>query len=148
MQKFISVICLAVLLTFLCSLPAGSQQYSSSGAKEINRIIKGAVEDISWIRAPDRQKLHKIFNQYFTGQLLEDLTEQTWRFKCLNTDWYTTTQLEKITIKSIDENRSIVLAYIKETNLINGTTSKATGKFILIKTPAGWRIKQMVILEK
>jgi len=161
MSKFCSTTCLVLLLSLIFTINAGSQQHqrkdtietgpqyrlTAENAAEIEEILCGAVENNEWMQATSRRELHEILNRYFTGKLLEDITEQTWRFICLNSDWYGIATVEKMNVESIDGNMVTVLAYIKEVDVISGSSVTLTGKFSLTETSEGWRIKQMVIQE-
>lgn len=172
MLRFFSIILLITLVTFMFGISAGSQQNDIAISKtqiteskteqnnspftlclkkedteEIKEIVRGATENTDWMQTKDKEELHKIMNRYFTGELLEELTEQTWQFINMHTDWYGTANVEKITFNSIDENMVRVLAYIKESDVVSKTSNTITGEFVLVKTDNGWRIEHMTIKE-
>jgi len=144
--KSFSVLGLALVVTFLFSFQAGSQQYQSD-TFAVKSIVHGAVEDTGWMRAADKKEVQVFLSSYFTGELLNDLVEQTWKFVKSDTDWYGTAIVEKMLVNSIDGDTVTVLAYIKEIDVTNKRSTGATGEFILKKTYCGWRISQMIIRE-
>ncbi len=146
MSRFVTVISLALAVTFLWGVNATGKQDNGNIA-EIKAIVRGAVEDTGWMQVANKQEMQKFLSQYFTGDLLNSLTEDAWYFIQLDTDWHGKTTVEKIMINSIDGNRVTVLAYIKEVDVANKTNAGVTGEFTLVNSPDGWRINQMIIRE-
>jgi hypothetical protein len=146
MGKFLMAVSLALAVTLLCGVNATGLQ-NSGASDEIKSVVRGAVEDSGWMKASTKKEMQKLLSQYFTGKLLDDLTGEAWDFIQLDTDWHGKTTVEKILINSIDENAATVLAYIKEVDVANKTSTGMIGEFILVNSPNGWRINQMIIRE-
>ena len=113
--------------------------------EEIRAVIKGAVEDDSWLYASDVTHIQKILSKYYQGELLKNLVRDAWEFKSKNTDWYSSARLVSITPKQLYDGGAMILAVIDVEDCITGC--RQTGSAVYDITDSGdegWRIVNVV----
>ncbi len=108
--------------------------------KEIRAVIKGAVEDDSWLYAGDAGCIEKILGNYYEGQLLKKLSRDAWEFKKKNTDWYSRAVLVSINVKQQDDNQATVTAVIDVEDCTTGGRQRGSAVYHINKESGKWRI--------
>lgn len=121
--------------------PAGDKTRTDSAEnREINRVVREAVNYDGWITDPDyREQLAR----FFDGELLAVQVNAVEQFRKNSTDWHTLTFIKKCHIVYNDGNRALVKSTLQETG--PDGTGQGTGVFSLHKTAKGWRITGMHI---
>ena len=107
---------------------------------QIEAIIRGAVEDQTWMYSRSRGEVDAVLSKYFTGNLLNDLTLRCWEFIDEPTDSYSIARLEDLQVVYNDEKRAVAEAVISIEDVDTGHNEVGKGLFTLLKTPDGWRI--------
>ncbi|WP_031514661.1 hypothetical protein [Desulfofalx alkaliphila] len=140
MKKIIVLLLLMVASGLLIPviLESGEQK---DQANEIGTVIKGAVEDTSWMNAKSEQQVKDLLSQYFAGELLERNTTAALNFIDLRTDWYWQTNVESIHIIYLNESKAMAIVTLidRDLNDINNT-HRDKAAFYLHNTVDGWRI--------
>ena len=108
--------------------------------KEIRAVIKGAVEDDSWLYAGDADYIEKILGNYYEGQLLKKLSRDAWEFNKKNTDWYSRAVLVSINVKQQDNNQATVMAVIDVEDCTTGGRQRGSAVYHISKESGKWRI--------
>jgi hypothetical protein len=113
--------------------------------EEMKAVIKGAVEDDSWLYASDAAHIHNILGKYYKGELLENLTRDAWEFKSKNTDWYSSARLVSIAPKQLYNGGATVLAVIDVEDCTTGGRQTGSAVYdITYNVDEGWRIVNVI----
>ncbi|MCL5057454.1 MAG: hypothetical protein M1130_05570 [Actinobacteria bacterium] len=112
----------------------------SSGKYDQKEVVRGSVEDQSWMKSKSREEVHLLLSKYFEGYLLEDLTEQSWKFIEEPTDWYSQARLVDMVVLYDDGKRALAEALIGIDDLETGHNDFGRGVFGLVRKEEGWRI--------
>ncbi len=143
---------LLIVAAFLISVCAGVsvQGTVENGGKEgtgparpgfeLEAVVRGAVEDQSWIYSKTREDLSSALSRYYGGLLLEDLVCRSWEFVRRPTDWYSTASLKEIRVLYDDGKRAVVEAVISIEDVDAGHNETGKGLFAMLRTPGGWRV--------
>lgn len=115
-------------------------EYNQREKYDVEEIIRGAVEDQSWMYSQCRQDVQLSLGKYFDGVILNDLTERSWQLIAQPTDWYSLTRLKEVNIIYDDGGRAIVEALISIEDLDSGNNEIGKGLFTMLKRQDGWRI--------
>ncbi|MCF8010077.1 MAG: hypothetical protein K9L17_04820 [Clostridiales bacterium] len=140
----ITIFCLIFLFSY-CYQANSCQNNLNTTKKNIEWVIKGAIEDVSWMKAKKRQEVKNILSKYFTGALHKKLVKDTWHFVYQNTDWYKKANLLEVNYTCIDEKEATVIVYISEVDIINNIVAPLMYEMSLKNTSNGWRIIKMSI---
>ncbi|MFX4260703.1 hypothetical protein ACOBQJ_00740 [Pelotomaculum propionicicum] len=108
---------------------------------EIAKVVKGAVEDTSWLHASSRQEMESLLTAYYTGDLLNELGDSGWRFVSRPNDWEYITSAGRIDVVVISHQEGAACAEILEKDELSGMVYSSTVRYFLIKTGGGWRIR-------
>lgn len=149
-MKLIRLVMLIFMVLFLISFgisvewrektieaQAGTLVLSEAG---IETVIRGAVENQSWMYSQSREEVSSSLSRYFIGDLLSDITNRCWDFIDEPTDWYSVARLEDVTILFNDDTRAVAEAIICIEDVDTGHNEVGKGLFTLVKTNVGWRI--------
>jgi hypothetical protein len=115
--------------------------YTIAAPISIEQLIRSAVSDNSWMFCSDRHCLNEVLSRYYTGPLLESLSAECLQFNELHTDWYSLATVSKLTVVSSNPPRSYATAGVIYMDIITGRAYQGQGAFVLLLTPAGWRIE-------
>ncbi|MFZ5644257.1 MAG: hypothetical protein ACOY46_11760 [Bacillota bacterium] len=107
---------------------------------DIKETVRGSIEDEAWMKSRSREEVHSSLGRYFTGFLLEDLSDRSWAFVSEHTDWYCRAKLVDMAFIYDDGSRVVLEALIGIDDLENGHTEFGRGLYGLIKTEGGWKI--------
>lgn len=130
---------------FVILIPALSLFLPGSTARPddfVYRVIAGAVEDNSWMKARGGGELKSLFALYYTEPMLSELVDATWPFIESPTDWYCVARVEDIRISRHDSSTIMAGAEIEVKDVCTGEEQRGRGFFVLKKTPEGWRISR------
>ena len=108
---------------------------------EITKVVKGAIEDTSWLQASSRQEMERLLAAYYTGKLLNDLGDNGWRFVSRPNDWEYVTSAGRIDVVVFSHQEGKACAEILEKDELSGIVYSSTVRYFLIKTCDGWRIR-------
>lgn len=128
---------------FFIELPGGfsnSTNLNKENEIEIIDFIKKAVEDTSWLYVSSRQEMDRVLVAYYTGPLLLELSESTWNFISVPTDWDYVAKAENIKIIEISGNKASACVDILENDSAAGVTLLIKAEYLMIKTEDGWKI--------
>ncbi|HBV97817.1 MAG: hypothetical protein JL50_02750 [Peptococcaceae bacterium BICA1-7] len=114
--------------------------YMSLGKYDQKEVVRGCVEDQSWMKSKSREEVRLVLSRYFEGYLLEDLTEQSWKFIEQPTDWYCQSRLVDMVVLYDDGKRALAEALIGIDDLETGHNEFGRGVFGLVRKEEGWRI--------
>jgi hypothetical protein len=112
----------------------------SLGKYEQKEVVRGAIEDQSWMKAKSREEVRRALANYFEGYLLDDLTEESWKFIEQPTDWYCQARLVDMVVLYDDGGKAMAEALIGMDDLETGQHDFGRGVLGLIKKEEGWRI--------
>jgi len=112
----------------------------SLGKYDQKEVVRGSVEDQSWMKSKSREEVRLVLSKYFEGYLLEDLTEQSWKFIEQPTDWYSQARLVDMVVLYDDGKRALAEALIGIDDLETGHNDFGKGVFGLVRKEEGWRI--------
>lgn len=116
---------------------ANTNENEIKGQMEL--VLKGAVEDDSWLYIDDKIELKQVLAQYYGETLLEQMVEKTWQFTCQNTDWYDRTELKSFKINTINQETATIVAVIQIKTLTkDGDTGNAY--YQLKRIDENWKI--------
>ncbi|MGQ9557046.1 MAG: hypothetical protein ACUVTU_03695 [Desulfurispora sp.] len=107
------------------------------------QVVRGAVQDTCWMKLHSKDQLYEHFSQYYTADLLEDITEKTWQFVQTPTDLYTRAEVTSFSSVTMHQNGAVVTAAVELLDLDTGSTEQGRGVFCLKLTATGWRIIRM-----
>lgn len=97
----------------------------------LESVVRGAVEDQSWMYAGSRGEVRDILGRYYRGLLLEDLVSRAWDFIDQPTDLYTTARLKDMRVVHDDGDRVVVEALIGIEEVDSGHNETGKGLFVL-----------------
>lgn len=150
MKKMLKLVLIFVLVFFLMNLrlsvegteinEADNALQQSLGKYEQQEVVRGAIEDLSWMKAGSKEDLNRILSRYYEGYLLDDLTGETWKSIEQPTDWYCRARLIDMVIMYDDGSRALAETLIGIEDLETGHNDLGRGTFGLIKKKEGWRI--------
>ena len=107
--------------------------------EQMELVLKGAVEDDSWLYIDDKIKLKQVLAQYYGETLLEQMVEKAWQFTCQNTDWYDRTELKSFKINTINQETATIVSVIQIKTLTKyGDTGNAY--YQLKRIDGNWKI--------
>lgn len=154
-KKILPVFCILIMLTGFIMAPGtesgtAKKIHSSeagldkkpvvTGQAEILPVIKGAVEDDTWLLADDKNEVNRILSKYYSGSLLDKLTEDVWSFIKEPTDWYSKASVKTANIEYYDERRAVVQALIDVEDVLTEGRQQGSAVFTLEKDNTGWRV--------
>lgn len=113
---------------------------NKNSADEIRNVIKGAVEDTTWLRATTQKDLEQLLGAYYTWPALQGLIESTWNFVKVPTDWEYLVTTDNCEITHIFGKKANAQADILETDEITGITYLSKMEYSLVYTKKGWKI--------
>jgi len=106
---------------------------------EAAAVLKGAVEDTTWLFSTNPTDLQQTLSKYFTGPLLEQLIKNTEAFTQKATDWSYQTVLEEYAI-DIEGEQARAVALVREDDPISKESHFTELHFQMLRTGQGWRI--------
>ncbi len=112
----------------------------NSEKEEINTLLRGALEDNSWMAASSVDELRLILGRYYTDPLLTELVNNTWEFISKPTDWYGQAKLENFEVIRYDSYETEVRAEISETDLIYGDKLRGEAIYTIQNTSEGRKV--------
>ncbi|HZK18683.1 MAG TPA: hypothetical protein VFD15_05150 [Clostridia bacterium] len=140
-KKWVAILVFGVLLILFATGGTLIREYASNIDKdEINILLKGALEDNSWMTASSVGELEDILGRYYTDPLLSELVNNTWEFISKPTDWYGKAKLENFAIIRYDSYEMEISAEISETDLIYGDKHWGEAIYTIRKTDEGWKV--------
>lgn len=107
---------------------------------DLAEVIRGGISDNNWWDANSQNEVRTTLSHYYSGVLLDQLSQDCWVFIQQPTDWYCQDSLTGIKIIRLDKTQAEVIAFLKDYNLLTGESRAGEAKYILIKTKQGWRI--------
>ncbi|MCL6478349.1 MAG: hypothetical protein K6T65_08020 [Peptococcaceae bacterium] len=119
---------------------------SSRSKYELEAVVRGAVEDRTWMFSKSKQEVYAALGRYFEGALLEDLARESWDFIAEPTDWYSRARLLNMSMLYIDNERAVVEALIGIEDVDTGHNETGKGLFTMSKTVKGWRINYLSLV--
>lgn len=154
LYKIMAAICILIMVTGIfsvrdiesrslkntCSNEAGVSQPGVFNSPEILSVVKGAVEDDSWLYARSKDEVKLILSNYYRGSLLDKLTEDVWNFIKEPTDWYSKASVKSCNMEYGDTGRAIVYAVIDVEDVLTGSRQQGSAVFTLEKQNEGWRV--------
>lgn len=108
---------------------------------EVVKVVKGAVEDTSWLHASSRQEMEYLLTAYYTGSLLDELSDSGWRFVSRQNSWEYVTSTGRLDFEVISEQECTVCVEVLEEDEITGLVYSSIFRYNLIKKSGGWRIR-------
>ncbi|KUK53922.1 MAG: hypothetical protein XD78_0752 [Desulfotomaculum sp. 46_296] len=118
----------------------GPEEKTSTLKNDLTVVIKGGIGDNSWWYANSPSEVRTILSRYYTGPLLDQLSQDCWIFVQQPTDWYCQDSLSDIEIIRQNKSQAEVIALLKDYNLLTGKSRAGEAKYIFTKTEQGWRI--------
>lgn len=138
------LIAIALLFCFIAQVPYGfsdsTKDWTKESEVEIAAVVTGAVEDTRWLYVSSRQEMDHVLGAYYTGQLLEELSESAWNFISVPTDWQYVIRAENCKINLISRDKASACVDILESDEIAGVTFSSRAEYLLAKTKNGWKI--------
>ncbi len=137
----------AFIITLMAAVMAGAELAQPNTREkedikiEITKVVKGAVEDTSWLHASSRQEMERLLADYYTGILLNELGDSGWNFVSRPNDWEYVTSAGHIEVVEITNDEGTASAEILEKDELSGIVYSSTVRYFLIKTCDGWKIK-------
>lgn len=113
--------------------------------EEVFAVVKGAVEDTGWIFAGSPGEMERHLSNYYTGDLLSELSKAAWDFKSLPTDWDYEIEAADILVLQLTQERAAVRVYFIEKEIFSGMTFVNIIDYYLVITEKGWRINSCEI---
>lgn len=117
---------------------SGSRSFRSGCDLEL--VVRGAVEDLSWMGCRTPGEVNSVLGKYYTGALLDQLAGNCWGFIEKPTDWYSVARLKDLRVLHDDGQRAVAEALIGIEDLDTGHNETGKGLFAMLNTPGGWRI--------
>lgn len=135
---------LAVILSF-ATYPVALMEKTGLAAvngdsDEITSVIKGAVEDDSWLYLKTEEDIEKLLSRYYDGDLLKKLTRDAWKFNSKSTDWYSRAKLVSVVVKEINSLNTTAEAILEVEDVISGERQRGKAVYILDRGKGGWRV--------
>lgn len=109
-------------------------------ARDIEAVVRAAVEDESWWKAKDPQQLRAALSRYYAEPLLSEVCGKVWSFLSAPTDWYTHTYVMVTVVQVIKNGEAEAVATLQNKDVITGEVKKGRGIFLLRQTATGWKI--------
>ncbi len=143
-MKKLYLIGLCVLMSTLFTVFIFQSEASESNLsdQELLDVIKGAVEDDRWLFVKSPEMARCVLAQYYTGQLLEENTQQVWETVKYPTDWYWKAAAQNIKVISNNGKEAVATAEILDYDLITGEIKHGQAKYFLLNTEKGWRVAE------
>lgn len=113
---------------------------------ELEVVVRGAVEDQSWMTSATEEELRTNLGRYFDGVLLDSLVQRSWDFIARPTDWYSRYHLMEMKVLYEDGKRAVAEALISIEDLDTGHTETGRGLFAMRRTSGGWKIYYFSIM--
>lgn len=107
---------------------------------EITAVVTGAVGDTRWLYVSSRQEMNCTLAAYYTGPLLEQLSESAWNFIRVPTDWQYVIKAGNCRVTAISGDKANACVDILESDEIAGVTFSSRVEYLLVKTESGWKI--------
>ncbi len=136
---FPAILICSFFISGLCT-SRGPDEKASSLKNDLTEVIQGGISDNNWWHADSLDEVRIILSRYYTGILLDQLSQDCWVFIQQPTDWYCQDSLTDIEIIRQDKSQAEVIALLKDYNLLTGESRAGEAKYVLIKTEQGWRI--------
>ena len=136
---FSAIIICSFFTSGLCT-DRGSDEKSDVLKKDLAEVIREGIGDNSWWYANSFNEVRTTLSHYYTGALLDQISQDCWVFIQQPTDWYCQGSLKDIEIIRQDKSQAEVIAFLKDYNLLTGESRAGEAKYILTKTEQGWRI--------
>lgn len=120
----------------------GDQSHHSTAGPvcDLELVVRGAVEDQSWMGCRTPEEVGSVLGRYYTGDLLAQLAGNCWKFIERPTDWYSVSRVIELRVLHDDGQRAVVEALIGIEDLDTGYNETGKGLFAMLNTPEGWRI--------
>ncbi|MFZ5634159.1 MAG: hypothetical protein ACOY40_15055 [Bacillota bacterium] len=119
---------------------------NSRSKYELEAVVRGAVEDRTWMFSETKQEVYASLGRYYEGVLLEDLVRKSWDFIAEPTDWYSRTRLLGIGILFDDGKRAVAEALIGIEDVDTGHNETGKGLFAMSRTAKGWKINYLSLV--
>lgn len=113
---------------------------ASRSKHELEVVVRGAVEDQSWMTSVTEEELRSNLGRYFDGFLLDYIVLRAWDFIARPTDWYSTYGLMEMRVIYEDSKRAVAEALICIEDVDTGHNETGKGLFVMSRTPRGWKI--------
>lgn len=113
---------------------------------ELEAVVRGAVEDQSWMKAATREDLQASLGRYFDGILLDHLAGEAWESIARPTDWYSRARLMDMRVLHEDGKRAVAEAVICIEDIDTGHNETGKGLFAMSWTSGGWKINYFNIM--
>jgi hypothetical protein len=136
---FSAILICSIFTSGLC-INRGPADQTAILKNDLEEVIKGGIGDNNWWYANSLNEVRTILSHYYTGALLDQISQDCWVFIQQSTDWYCQDSLTDIEIIHQDKSQAEVIAFIKDYNLLTGESRAGEARYILIKTEQGWRI--------
>ncbi|MCL6609972.1 MAG: hypothetical protein K6T66_00370 [Peptococcaceae bacterium] len=107
---------------------------------ELEFIVRGAVEDRSWMDTRTKEELRSVLGRYYTGEFLEELVRRCWESIARPTDWYIIARVREMVVLYDDGKRAVAEAVISIEDVDTGHNETGKGLFAMSRTPLGWRV--------
>ncbi len=112
---------------------------------ELRELIRGAVEDSSWMTSSSEEELRMNLGRHYHGPLLDQLVENAWDSIARPTDWYSRTSLQEMRMLHGGGKRALAEVLIGIEDVDTGHNGTGKGLFAMVKTSGGWRINYFYI---
>ncbi|TEB10003.1 hypothetical protein [Pelotomaculum propionicicum] len=142
----------AVILTFFCLIipvePAlKPAHFSKETEVAIVHLVREAVEDTAWLRASSRAEMELILKRFYTGQLLQEISDKAWDFVKIPNSWDYVVKAGKFKIDYVSNDTAAVSVEVVETDEITGISYYTQLEYMLLKTDTGWKITARKVLS-
>ncbi len=136
---------LLVLFFSLATYPAALMEKSGLAAvsgdfNEINSVIKGAVEDDSWLYLKTEDDIKELLGRYYDGDLLIKLSRDAWNFNSKSTDWYSRAKLVSVAVIEFSSDSATAEAVLEVEDVISGERQRGKAVYTLDRGEVGWRV--------
>ena len=122
---------------------SGQELASPAEYCELEGIIRGALEDESWMTCKSKEEVRSNLSRYFGGCLRDDLTERTWAFIAGPTDWYSRYRMIYMKVLYVDDKRAVVEALARIEEMDTGHNETGEWLFSVYRTGECWRIEYL-----
>ncbi|GBF34950.1 hypothetical protein DCCM_4070 [Desulfocucumis palustris] len=139
---------LLALALSLATYPAALMERNGLAAAggdfgEINSVIKGAVEDDSWLYLKTEDEVKALLSKYYDGELLVKLTRDAWNFNRKSTDWYSRAKLVSVDVKEINPQSATAEAVLEVEDVISGARQRGKAVYTMNRGKEGWRVNNV-----
>lgn len=107
---------------------------------DLEAVVRGAVEDQSWMTCRTKEEVYSVLSQYYCGVLLDDLARRCWDFIALPTDWYSIASLKEMRLLYDDGSKALAEAVIGIEDVDTGHNETGKALFAMSRNPSGWRV--------